>query len=434
VTNKEKLLRATEQELARFANEIKAVWAKSEEEEREASVEERAEVGDLMKNIETLKEKKAELEKAIDVEKDVQRLSREVGPPPSEGIELKEGIDSVRSAMQVKSVGEQFVESEGYKSLIERVKSGNGLQQGASTGKIELKAGTLLEGGQGAGLIPVPQVVGGVTETLFERLTVADILPSGQTNTNSLRYVVEGTATSGAAAVAEGDAKPASDLALSTVDEPVQKIATILTVSDEMLEDAQAVQTYINSRLSLFVRIEEEAQLLSGNGTPPNISGLLDRAINTYAAGTVDDNAVAIFKALNGTRGSSFLEPTAIVMNPANWQATRLLQDTNGQFYGGGPFTGPYGGPQGPVPATYPAANALWGMRVVVTSAIGAGTAVLGAFDQAAQVFRRGGLTVEATNAHSDYFVKNLVAIRAEMREALAVFRPAAFTQVTGLD
>ena len=48
-------------------------------------------------------------------------------------------------------------------------------------------------------------------------------------------------------------------------------------------------------------------------------------------------------------------------------------------------------------------------------------------------MFRRGGVTVEATNAHSDYFVKNLLALRAEERLALACYRPAAFTVVSGL-
>jgi HK97 family phage major capsid protein len=62
-----------------------------------------------------------------------------------------------------------------------------------------------------------------------------------------------------------------------------------------------------------------------------------------------------------------------------------------------------------------------------------AGTALVGAFKTAAQIFRKGGVRVEASNSHADFFVKNLVAIRAEERLALAVYRPAAFGEVTGL-
>ena len=63
-----------------------------------------------------------------------------------------------------------------------------------------------------------------------------------------------------------------------------------------------------------------------------------------------------------------------------------------------------------------------------------AGTALVGAFKTAAQLFRKGGLRVEASNSHSDFFTKNLVAIRAEERLALAVYRSAAFGTVTGLN
>jgi HK97 family phage major capsid protein len=414
------------------------VWEKAEEDERETTPEERGEVEKKLKHIEQLKAQKAEIEDAIGVEEGVRDVAKGLGKTErivSGGIDVENGIDSVRGTFQVKTIGEQFVESERYKSLLDQVKSGNGVPQGASTGPIEVKAGTLFEGGQGAGMIPVPQVVPGQVETLFQRVTIADVLPSGQATSNSIRYVVEGTATSGADSVSEGAAKPASDLALSTVDEPVQKIATILTVSDEMLEDVQAVQSYINSRLSLFVRIAEEDQLIRGNGTSPNISGFYDRAINVYGAGTVDDNAEALFKAINNTRGSSFLDVDHIFMHPDNWQATRLLQDSNGQFYGGGPFsaTGAYG-TGNMASANRLAMDSLWNVPVTITTAVGSGTALLGAFAQGAQLWRRGGLTVEATNSHDDYFIKNLVAIRAEQREALAVYRPSAFTKVTGLD
>lgn len=48
-----------------------------------------------------------------------------------------------------------------------------------------------------------------------------------------------------------------------------------------------------------------------------------------------------------------------------------------------------------------------------------------------AAIYRRGGLTVEASNSHDDYWVRNLVSLRAESRQGLAVLRPAAFTVVT---
>jgi HK97 family phage major capsid protein len=110
---------------------------------------------------------------------------------------------------------------------------------------------------------------------------------------NTVRYAVEGTATSAAAGVAEGGTKPESTLGLSTADEPVKKIGTSITVSDELMEDAAAAQGFVGGRLSLFVRIEEERQLLRGAGTN-ELVGITGRSgVNTYARGS-DDNITAI--------------------------------------------------------------------------------------------------------------------------------------------
>ncbi len=432
----ERLRAAAQEKMEGHASEAKAIIDLSESENRDRTPDENEVIADHQKAIQTCKKNIDELDQEIANEKDIELISGKMGPSDPEG-----QTKNYPQPRRAENIGEQFVHSEQYKTAIDALQ-GKGIPEGFRTGPVEVdfraKAGTLLEGAQGSGLIPVPQVIPGVTETLFQRLTVADLIPSGVTNTNSLRYVVEGTATDGAAGVGEGGAKPASDLTLSTVDEPVKKIATILTVSDEMLEDAGQVQSYINGRLSLFVKIEEERELVLGGGTN-ELVGITGRSgVNTYARGTVDNNAVALFKVLNGTRGSSFLEPDAIIMNPANWQTTRLYKDTNGQFYGGGPFTAAYGGANGgPVGNSGQidgSMDSLWGKKVLVTTAIGSGTALVGSFSQASQLFRRGGLTVEATNSHASYFVNNLVAIRAEERLALAVYRPKAFTTVSGLE
>jgi HK97 family phage major capsid protein len=434
--------KAVEKAIGEKIEEYRAIYKKAETEDRDPTEDERLRIESHLKEIETLKTEKEEVEAQIKTIEHVNDIGRELGPSISSLSDVHVGSEPKDRSLQLiaKSLGEQFTESTQFKSLHQQIQDNGGrLPQNFSTGPVplQMKAGTLFEGtgGQGAGLIPVPQVIPGQVQKLFQRLTIADLLMSGQTSTNSLRYVVEGTATSGAAGVAEGGAKPASDLSLSTVDEPVKKIATVLTVSDEMLEDVQQVQAYINGRLVLFVQIEEERQLVSGAGTNELI-GITNngRSINTYGRGTVDNNAVALFKAMNGQRGSSFLEPDFIVMNPANWQTTRLLTDTAGQFFGGGPFMGQYGSGQmvGDSSQVQGPQDYLWGKPVIVTTAVGSGTALVGT-SSAAQVWRRGGVSVEATNSHSTYFTSNLVAIRAEERLALAVYRPAAFTLVSGL-
>jgi HK97 family phage major capsid protein len=254
---------------------------------------------------------------------------------------------------------------------------------------------------------PSPQVIPGEVGKLFQQLTVADLLLSGQATTSSVRYVVEGTATSGAAGVLEGGTKPESSVGFTTTDEPIKKIATILPVSEEMLQDAPAIQSYINGRLSLFVRIEEERQLLRGTSGGAEVQGLLtSRSVPVYAGGTAAGNKAAqLFKAANGLRGSAFLEPEWMIIHPGDWEDIRLLTDTAGQFFGGGPFQGPYGSGQNLQASGQVNGNqdSLWGKPVYVTAAVGAtkGTAIIGT-RSSAQVWRRGGMSVEASNSQRD--------------------------------
>jgi HK97 family phage major capsid protein len=206
-----------------------------------------------------------------------------------------------------------------------------------------------------------------------------------------------------------------------------------------MLEDASFVAGYVSGRLVLFVQLAEEDQLLNGNGTAPNIKGLLNRsglatAVAVPGTPTQTDRIDSIYSQISAIRSTAFLEPDGIVINPTDWKTIRLNKDANNQYFGGGPFTGAYGVGPNPVEHGSQGENPdLWGCRVVVTPAIAAGTALVGAFQTAAQIFRRSGITVEMTNSNSDDFEKNLVTMRAEERLALAVYRPGAFGKVTGL-
>ena len=325
-----------------------------------------------------------------------------------------------------KTIAEQIVASEVYKA-VQNEKRPEGWSK--MLGEFGLKAtltSTTAGGTTGSGLAQ-PEVTPGILSILFQPLSVEDIIPSGQTDAALVRYLKETVATNAAAAVAEGAAKPASTLNFSAVDEPVRKIATTLKVTDEMFDDVPQLQSYLDNRLMLFVRIATEAAILSGAGAP-SLTGIMNRAGLTAAQAVGADTPVdAIYKDITKIRVASFLEPDGIVVHPTNWQTIRLAKDANNQYFGGGPFTAAYGNPGGM------AADSLWGKRVVVTTAMTLNTALVGAFATASQIFNKGGLTVEATNSNEDDFLNNLVALRAERRLALAVYRPAAFSTVTGL-
>ena len=220
------------------------------------------------------------------------------------------------------------------------------------------------------------------------------------------------------------------------VNEPVKKIATVLPVADEFFEDVAGMRSYIDARLSSFVLDAEDGQLLTGAGAGNNVQGITTRvgvqtgtsaALKTASGATTPSEADAIYAAITAIRVNAFCEPDGAVFHPTNWMEVRLTKDTALQYLGGGPFTGAYG--NGPVPL----AESIWGLRVVVTSRMTLHTGLIGDFSQA-MIFQRSPLTVEASNSHASFFVENLVAIRAEERLALAVFRPAAFHLITALN
>lgn len=321
-----------------------------------------------------------------------------------------------------KSVGAQIAASEAYKDYRDQIRAGGGARQSRP---IEVMNVSLGVGDIGTDVI-APQRQPGILPILFERLTIADLMPAGTTTSPVVRYVVETTATNAASTVAEKGTKPQADLDFDTVDEPVRKIAVTFKMTDEMIEDFDQFTAYVDGRLVLFVRIREEQQLLSGLGTGNDIDGLLNRNITAAQAKGGDSIAIAVHKEITKVRVASFLDPTGIVFHPNDWQAARLEQDQNLQFYGGGPFTGPYG-------VNGIAGDSYWGLPTVVTQAMTENTVLLGAFRTAAQVFRRSGITVDMTNSDGTDFQNNITTVRAEERLALAVYRPSAFGTVTGV-
>ena len=337
------------------------------------------------------------------------------------GGELHPEVKAQANTAQEKTLGEHFVKHAASQLRIIRGAPGASL----STPEFKAATDTHVTGGPGGGFI-FPQVDTSVVQAYRPQPVISDLLGSGTLSSQSITYFVEGAREGTFATVLEGGQKPQLHYNFSTLTESLTKIAGFIKISDEMIEDLAFLVSEINTRLLYDLSIFEEQQLLNGNGTAPNLRGLLLRSgIQTETAATADDDFDALFRAITKVQVATGLAADGLVIHPTDYQKLRLSKDANLQYLGGGPFVGQYG--NGGVPIYPP----LWGLRTIVSSAIAVGTALVGNYGQAATVYRKGGISVSSTNSNVNDFEHNLVTIRAEERLALAVRIPAAFVKVT---
>lgn len=261
--------------------------------------------------------------------------------------------------------------------------------------------------------------------TTRRRLQVADLFAQGTTDTAAVSWLVEGSLEGDVAFKGETEDKPQFHLSNPTVvTSPYKKICGYVQYSDEMLEDFAFLVSEINGRGVYQLQLAEEYGLLQGTGTGADIRGVLNTSgIQAITKGS-DSEADAIFKGISAIGRSTRHTADAVVVSPAVYEKLRLAKDQAGQYYGGGMFSGQYG--QSDL-TLYPN---LWGLTTVVTPAIKADTALVGAFKSAATLYRRGGVRVETTTSHGDTFVKDIVTTRLEIRELLAVRQPMAFASI----
>lgn len=270
----------------------------------------------------------------------------------------------------------------------------------------------------------------------MERLTIMDLIAPGTTSAAAIPYpketsqgTLDGVAvTSGmprAGMVGERGVKPTWEPDVTTDVANVKKIAVVTKVPDEFLSDFPGFQSYIDQRLPAMVDFQAENQILYGDGIGNNIKGILTNAgVLTRAYAT--SWATTIKKAITDVEVTAFFTVDAIAMHPYDWEVASLETDVNGQHFAGGPFYIPYGN------GVFMEMRTFWGKPVVVTVGVAVGQPVIGCWKLGAQYFMREGMRLETTNSNEDDFKRNLIAVRAEERLALATYRPACFLEVTG--
>lgn len=248
-------------------------------------------------------------------------------------------------------------------------------------------------------------------------LRVTDLIGRGATTSDVLKYVKQTLRTDAVAAIAEEGTYPASAFGYSKATAAVKKIGTITHISEETLADAPMLQSEIDGELRYLLDLEVEAQVLAGDGTGENLTGLIPSATAFVAAGGLA-NATRIDRLRLGILQVVLADyvPDGIILNPTDWAAIDLLKDTTGRFVFGNP--GAYGAPT------------LWGKPVVESNTQSVGEWLVGDLRMAATLYDRGEAEVLISSEHGTNFIEDMLTMKARKRMALAVKRAAAL--VTG--
>ena len=367
-----------------------------------------AEIDELAEKWEAAKEIDAIYQKNVQAVKDGQRAAGQL--PLGRGAEAQ--TDRGTKGREVKSLGRMFVENDAYKN---RQEKRDIIVRLDDFDYLESK--TLME--TGAGWAPESVRTGRLVEYAHRRPVVADLIPQTPTTQAAVVYMEETTFTNNSAVRSEGGQAGESALAFTEQSETVREIAHFLPVTEIQLEDAPMVESVINNRLLTMLDLTEEVQLMSGDGSAPDMTGFLVKSgVQSQAKGS-DPTPDAIYKGMTLVRHTGFAEPSAVVFHPNDWQDIRLLRTTDGIYIWGSPAEA---GPE-----------RIWGLPAVITTAATENTALLGDFQLYSEIFRRRGANIKVSDSHSDYFIKGKLAIRADKRLVLVIYRAAAFCKVTGI-
>lgn len=334
------------------------------------------------------------------------------------------------------SPGERFTNDEGVKSYLAQWPNGiPDSSKGIHTppvhfsGLKQLISVTGEDGLAETGVIR-PQYMGFQNLPWGFPLRLRQMVTSGTTNTDSIEYARILDTTNAAAVVPEATAitgtgvaagvKPMSGMTFEKVTTPVRTVAHWMAATKRSLADFAQLRTLIDGFLRYGLEEVLENQILNGDGTGENLLGILNTP-NILAQAFETDILTTVRKAITAVQMEyTAMPPNAIVLNPADEEALDLLRTDNGS----GDFLA---GPNAPWTGATP--RTVWGLTRVVSHSMPAGTALVGAFN-AAVLWDRQVASLSATDTHDDFFIRNLVAILAELRVAFGVLRPSSFVEV----
>lgn len=374
-------------------------------------------IGERLTSLETDRvSAKAFAEKAQELGAKQADLAREL-------LEIRQKSEAVPAKAEAKSVGDSFVADKAYTDFVSGAATSaravitlskedpptTGGTTPTTVGSTPTTVG-ITNGPKATSL--APSLYAGVFGTPNVPQKIEPLIPHIAVTTDSVDYVTVAD-TIGATGVAEAGAIPESKFTPTLAKANVVNVAHYTKITKQLADDAPALAAYINTKMLYGLQNKVEDQIVNGNGTAPQLKGLLATGSYTDASTQLAGakNRFDLLLLLQGVAETAAYEPEALVLNPMTWAQLAMEKDSQDRYLLGGPGL---------------AANkSVWGIPVVTSSAVPAGKFIFGNFTQTVTIYDRQQVTVEMTGTNEDDFTHYLYTIRASRRLALAVEVPA---------
>jgi HK97 family phage major capsid protein len=325
----------------------------------------------------------------------------------------KKNFDSLISKKEDKSFKGGLIKSIND-GVLESFKSGN-----SRAARFELKADMTMNADFSGEVVPADRVPGYKYDP-SRAVHIRSLIPQGSTTSDVVRFVKESGYSDGSGNVAEGATLSQSDFDMAADNNTVEKIGAYLRISEEMLADTPQLTSYISARVPAKLLSKEDDQILNGNGTSPNLSGI------TVDAADFDESASAAFyqsinnanefdvivAALNQLALSEY-QASQIILHPTDFHKILLLKDSQSRYLKDQVYAG--------LQPTF------MGVPVVTNTAMTAGSFLLGNFNQGTQLWIRDNVSVEFFREDGTNVRDGFVTVRCVERVALTNYLPNAF-------
>lgn len=309
-----------------------------------------------------------------------------------------------------------------FKSALEKAIEDGGLDSYKKNGNAELllKADMKISS-DFTGDVIQPTRVDGVKFDPSKPSHIREILPIGSTDSDVVRYVKESAYSDGASFKQEGATLGQTDFELEAKDANVRKLGTYLRVSEEMMDDYKQLVSYLSARVPSKIMAVEDTQILNGNGSNPNLSGLFTDgtafSAGSFSGAVSNANEFDVLVASMNQLALANYQADYIVLNPTDFHKILLLKDTTNQYLKDQVYAG--------------LQPNFMGVPVILNTACTAGKFLVGNFAMGSQLWVREGISLGIYREDGINVREGFVTIRVKERVALTNYNPNAFVQGT---